>query len=187
MLSQDAEAFETLIQDLCLAFNRPYTTQLSRVFWESLKHMRLDEVKRAADVARKSLKKFPTPKDLIPERRIAQFKPKEPDLEMSRWAVAANKILFKIAYEDERRGFRPIAEYADAVGSSDYPRLVKPTDDSLLRRCLAVKSDYVSMAEEAERYGEPMPDEEFVGMCRHGFEQLLTPKAVMHEQTANAE
>lgn len=165
MLSQDAEVFETLIQDLCLAFNRPYTTQLSRVFWESLKHLRIDEVKRAADIARKSLKKFPTPKDLIPERRMAPVKPSEPDIAMSRWAVGANKILFRLAYEDERRGFRPMGD--------------------LLPRVLAVKADYVRMAEEAEQDGEPLPDEDFIAMCREGFERLLTPK-VTYEQAQPA-
>ena len=157
MLSQDAEAFETLIQDLCLAFNRPYTTQLSRVFWESLKHLRIDEVKRAADVARKSLKKFPTPKDLIPERRMAPAAPKQQDAPMSRWAVAANKILFRLAYEDERRGFLPLGP-------------------ELLARCLAVKADYVRMAEDAESGGEPWADDDFIAICREGFENLVTPR-----------
>lgn len=181
MLSQDAEAFETVIQDLCLAFNRPYTTQLSRVFWETLKHLRIDEVKRAADIARKSLKKFPTPKDLIPERRLAPVRVAEPEEAMSRWAIAANKILFALAYLDKRRGFRPIAEYvampAGGYGGSHFGQAER-VSDMRLRRALEVKADYVRMAEDADRVGEPIDDDEYVGMCREGFEKLLgTPES----------
>src|SRR4051812_14910349 len=113
---EDDAAFETLMQDLCLAFNRPYTPQLSRVFWESTKHLHLAEVQRAAKVAAKSLKKFPTPKDLIGDGKPGASAPQKPvdDLSMSRWAAAANVILMRLAYQDIRRGTRAIAEYPPA-------------------------------------------------------------------------
>jgi hypothetical protein len=152
----DDAAFGTLIEDLCLAFNRPYTPRLTLVFWESLKHLRIDEVKRACESARKNLKRFPSPKELLPERRLPPPSARpanEPEL--SRWAQAANLILFKLAYQDIRRG-----PAMHALGPA------------LLARCLAIKADYVRMAEDAQA-DEPIPDEEFIAMCREGFETAL--------------
>lgn len=175
MLDTDAETFDRVIQDLCLAFNRPHSTELTRVYWESLKHVHIADVKRAALSARNNLKKFPTPKDLIPERRYAETKPKEPEPQMSSWAVAANKILFQLAYLDERRGFKPIAEWEPmpANGLGLPLRMPELIDDSLLRRCIEFKADYVRMAEEADAAGEPMTPREFNAMCIEGFERLL--------------
>jgi hypothetical protein len=154
MLSQDAEAFERVMQDLCLAFNRPYTPELSRVFWESLRNVSIFEVKRAADAARKSLKKFPAPKDLIPDRPAAPPpKPVTDDEQWSPWAIAANKILFAVAYEDVNRGFRPMGD--------------------ALPKCLAAKADYVRMAEDSAVNGDVWNHEEFNRMCREGFQQIL--------------
>jgi len=153
MLSQDAEAFETVMQDLCMAFNRPYTPELSRVFWESLKHVHIAEVKRNAATARTTLKKFPTPKDLTPDRvTIAPPKPIDTGPSMSSWAIAANKILFAVAYQGNR-GFRPIGD--------------------ALPKCLERKAEYVQMAEDAARGGDVWEPEEFNRMCREGFETLL--------------
>jgi hypothetical protein len=42
-----------------------------------------------------------------------------------------------------------------------------------LKPCLVAKADYVAMAENAERGGEPWGEQEFNGMCREGFEKLL--------------
>jgi hypothetical protein len=154
MRSDDAGAFETVMQDLCLAFNRPYTPELSRVFWDSLKHLHIADVRRSADSARKNLKKFPTPKDLTPERAAAP-PPPPPDYSgppMSSWATAANKILFSVAYQGDR-GFT-------AMGDK-------------LRACLAAKADYVEMAENAARLGEAWDEREFNVMCREGFQKLL--------------
>ena len=153
MLSQDAAAFETVMQDLCLAFNRPYTPELSRVFWESLRNVPMHEVKRSAEAARKSLKKFPTPKDLTPERVAAP--PPRPVLDTehwSQWAVAANKILFAVAYQGHR-GFAPMGDK--------------------LQACLTAKRDYVSMAEDAAMNGDSWNEREFNAMCREGFEKIL--------------
>jgi hypothetical protein len=152
---QDDAAFGMLIEDLCLAFNRPYTPRLAVVFWDVLKHLRIDEVKRACESARKNLKRFPTPKELLPERRMPSSAQRQPDdRAFSRWAMAANRILFKLAYEDDRRGFLPLGP-------------------ELLARCLAVKADYVQMAEDAQSGGEPWADDDFIAMCREGFEKLL--------------
>lgn len=156
---QDDAAFETLMQDLCLAFNRPYTQRLTLVFWEALKHMHMGEVRRACESARKNLKRFPAPRELIPERRLPpRVQIPGPADSMSRWASAANLILMRLAYQDIRRGFK-------ALGPD------------LLARVLAVKADYVRMAEDAELERESMADDEFIGMCREGFEKVLGTRA----------
>lgn len=154
----DDAAFGALMQDLCLAFNRPYTTDLSRVFWEALKYVSLPEVRRACESARSNLKKFPTPRDLIPERRAAPPPPIDTGPDMSRWAIAANKILFAVAYGDLRRGFAPMG-------------------DVLLKRALEIKRDFVAMGEQSEAEGEPMLPNEFDNLCRDGFRKLLGTKA----------
>jgi hypothetical protein len=161
MLNTDADAFDAVMQDLCLAFNRPHTVELTRVYWESLKNLRIDEVRRAAMVARNALKKFPTPKDLTPERSAPP--PVKDPIESERWstwAVAANKILLAVAYQDvNSRGFKPMGE-------------------PMLQRVLAIKHDYVQMAEQAEAHGDRWEPEDFNRMCREGFQKLLGSKEV---------
>jgi hypothetical protein len=163
MLSQDAQAFETLMQDLCLAFNRPYTPELTRVFWESLKHVHIAEVRRNADAARKTLKKFPTPKDLTPDRVVPPPpKPVDTGPQMSSWAIAANQILFSVAYQGHR-GFKSIAKWNGR----------ELLDGTKLDQCLKRKAEYVLMAEDAAATGDVWEPQEFNRMCREGFEALL--------------
>lgn len=73
--------------------------------------------------------------------------------EFSVWAMTANKILFSLAYLDQRRGFRPLGE--------------------LLPKCLNVKWEFVKMAEKAELDGQPWTPEEFRDLCFDGFEKIL--------------
>ena len=75
--------------------------------------------------------------------------------ELSWWAMAANRILFELAYRDERRGFLPMRE--------------------LLPRCLDVKWEFVKMAEKAESDGSQWTPEEFSDLCFDGFEKILLP------------
>lgn len=153
MFREDAEAFRATLADLCIAFNRPITDDLVRVYWESLKHLHIADVRRSAESARKGLKKFPTPKDLTPERVVAPPPPKRDDgPAMSTWAMAANKILFGVAYQGHR-GFRPVGDK--------------------LPVCLKAKADYVQLAERAEREGDKWEPEDFNRMCRQGFEKIL--------------
>lgn len=175
----DDAAFGALMQDLCLAFNRPYTTELSRVFWEALKHYPIFDIRRSCDAARSNLKKFPTPRELAPERRPAPPPPVDDGPPMSRWAIAANKILFAVAYGDLRRGFQPIGvwERMPEKGWGLPLRLARPVDISLLNRALEIKRDFVSMGEQSEAEGEPMLPNEFDNLCRDGFRKLLGTRA----------
>lgn len=175
MRNEDSAAFDVVIRDLCLAFNRPHTEDLTRVFWESLKHLHLGEVKRAADAARKNLKKFPTPKDLIPETRVVAPRPKAPEERMSSWGIAANKILFACCFQDTR-GLKPVGPYAP-VPEGGYglplPHKVEPLDLTPQNELLAAKADYVRMAEEAESKGEKWETYDFNRMCREGFQAII--------------
>lgn len=149
----DDEAFARVIEDLCLAYNRPYTPELTRVFWESLKWAHIHDVKRTAQAHRDSSKKFPSPKDLAPERAAAPPPKPEMDHEVwSQWAIAANKILWSVAYQGDR-GFAPMGDR--------------------LKPCLVAKADYVEMAEDAAKHGQPWDEQEFNAMCREGFQKLL--------------
>jgi len=175
MRSEDSEQFRVAIEDLCTAYNRPCTDSVIRVFYESLKPYHILDIKRMAMRHRASSKRFPAPKDLAPERATsAPSKPKEPEPVMSKWAIAANKILLSLAYQDRRRGFKPISKYPPMpAGGYGLPLVLpKPLDDKLAK-ILAVKADYVRMAEEAERDGEPMDGMEFSDMLREGFGRML--------------
>lgn len=155
MRSDEFDAFAIVIKDLCAAYDRPATEERVRVFWEDLRYLHLLDVKRSAEAWRRSSRKMPTPIDLKPER-VAAPPPKDPiDSEKwSSWAMAANKILFAVAYEDENgRGFRPVGD--------------------LMPKLLAIKRDFVQMAERAERDGEHWDHVEFNRMCREGFEKIL--------------
>jgi hypothetical protein len=153
MRSEDADAFRAVMEDLCVAYNRPCTDAVIRVFWEDLKFAHIHDVRRMAMKHRNTAKKFPTPRDLAPERTVSAPPPRAPDVVMSSWAIAANKILFAVAYLDKRRGFR-------SIGPN-------------LQHVLAAKADYVRMAEEAERNGDVWDTQEFNRMCREGFQGLL--------------
>lgn len=74
--------------------------------------------------------------------------------EISEWGMVANKILFALAYQDDRRGFMPLGS-------------------GLLPRCLDVKWEFVKMAEQAERDGRPWTPEEFADLCFDGFEKII--------------
>lgn len=176
MFSNDFEPFRAVMEDLCVAFNRPKSDEVIRVFYESLKWAPFPEVKRAAESWRRNGKKFPSPKDLAPEKRALPPKPKEPEPVMSKWAVAANRVLLQIAYQDEKRGFRPIAKYEPKPerGYGLPVRATQPLDDALLRKVLAVKREYVEMAESADLDGAPMGGMEFSDMCREGFARVLS-------------
>lgn len=71
---------------------------------------------------------------------------------LSGWAMAANRILFGVAYQGPR-GFRPMGH--------------------LLPKCLDVKAEYVLMAELDEGRGEPWDTIEFNRVCREGFQKIL--------------
>lgn len=146
----DDEAFDAVLRDLCLAFNRPYTPDLTRVYWESLKHLNLLDVKRAADSARRNLKKFPTPKDLSPEKRASAPRAKEQLPELSAWAIGANKILLRLMMSS---------------GKGMVPDHLPPI--------LAAKADYVRMAEHAEADGARWDDREFIDFVTDGLERLV--------------
>lgn len=73
--------------------------------------------------------------------------------EVSEWGMQANRILFALAYQDERRGFMPLRE--------------------LLPKLLNVKWEFVKMAEVAEAEGRTWTREEFADLCFDGFEKIL--------------
>lgn len=154
MIAAEYEYFKALIADLCTAYDRPCTDDRVRVFWECLKHLPLSEVTRSAGTFRKTSKKMATPADLIPAYRERPTAPGAPEPMMSTWAVAANKILFTLAYSDPRRGFVPMGK-------------------DVMEQCVFIKNDYVRMAIESEAAGEPWDTVEFNVMCREGFEKLL--------------
>ena len=158
MLSNDADAFNRLMADLCLAFDKPCTADLIRVFAEALKDVSFHDVKRMAETYRRTGKKFPSPAALRPERASAARTTFKPDPPMSTWAVAANKIMFALAYLDKRRGFVPLGPV-------------------LLDSLLAAKREYVRMAEESAERGEKWDTQEFNAMCREGFEKILDTSA----------
>lgn len=149
MRSEDTEAFSRVVEDLCLAFNRPCTDELKRVFAESLKHVGIIDVKRAAASWRRNGRKFPTPKDLMPEKPAAAPRKAEVLPEFSPWGRAANKILLRLSMN------------CGGIG------------DATLARALTAKADYVGMAEQAERSGEKWSDEEFIGLVDEGLAQIL--------------
>jgi hypothetical protein len=153
MLSQDAEAFEVVMKDLCLAFNRPWSPELTGVFWEALRYAPIHEVRRIALKYRNTGKKFPTPHDLTPPRATAPEPKRDEGPSMSSWAIAANKILFSVAYQGHR-GFKPIGD--------------------ALPKCLARKTEYVRMAEDAAATGDVWDEQEFNRFCREGFQKLLS-------------
>lgn len=153
MRNEDGDAFAAILETLCTAYNRPRTDDLVRVYWAALKPLHIHDLKRSADSWIRNARKFPTPRDLMPERAAAPPpKPRDDGPPMSSWAIAANKILFAVAYQGDR-GFRPVGDVLPAL--------------------VAAKNDYVRRAEEATADGEKWDTVEFNRMCREGFEKLL--------------
>lgn len=176
MRSEDFPEFQSVMEGLCAAFDRQCTDAKVKTFYEALKHVHILDLKRSAESWKRNFAKMPTPKDLMPQRSAAPEPQKVDDgPAMSRWAVASSRILFSLAYLDNRRGFRSIGEWEKMPpGGWGLPlRLPKPIDISLLNRCIEIKNDYARMAEQAELSGEPMDGQEFQAMCKEGFEKAL--------------
>lgn len=66
MFQSEFDQFKALMSDLCTAFNRPYTDDVVRVFWDALKPYPFAQMRVRMKVAAGTLKKFPTPQDLTP-------------------------------------------------------------------------------------------------------------------------
>lgn len=185
MRSEDFPEFRTLMEGLCAAFDRQCTDAKVKAFYESLKHVHIADLKRSAASWKANFAKMPTPKDLMPQRSAAAPKPVDDSPHMSRWSVAANKILFALAYLDKRRGFVPINSYTSSPPEGWRMPLIwskaNVVEGFLLKRMLEIKRDYVEMAEDAARIGQPMDDQEFQAMCREGFERAL---GIANEQPA---
>lgn len=77
MFQSEFDQFKALMSDLCTAFNRPYTDDVVRVFWEALKGYPLAQMRVRMKVAAGTLKKFPTPLDLTPEPEPPRHDPGE--------------------------------------------------------------------------------------------------------------
>lgn len=154
----DDTAFDGIMRDLALAFDRPHDVERVRVFWEALKHVSLGEVKRLAANHRKHGKKFPAPRDLMPEKPPApasQTAAEDPRYaSLSTWWKNANLILYHVAYCDRRRGLVPLGEVR-------------------LAELLRVKRDIVGMAEQDDYAGSPWSDLDFNATCKHAFEKIL--------------
>lgn len=67
MYQHEFDSFKSLISDVCTAFNRPFTDDLVRVFWEALKPYPLQRVRWRIKFHIGHSKKFPAPIDLRPE------------------------------------------------------------------------------------------------------------------------
>lgn len=152
MRSEDFPEFRTMIEDMCASFDRTCTDAKVKAFYEPLKRFHIADLKRQADVWKANFSKMPTPRELMPQKVAAPAPVQDSGPPMSHWAIAANKILFGVAYQGNR-GFRPMGDK--------------------LKQCLKVKADYVRMAEDAARAGQSWDEQEFNAMCREGFEKLL--------------
>lgn len=154
MRSEDFPEFRTLMEELCAAFDRQCTDAKVKTFYEALKHAHIADLRRSAASWKANFAKMPTPKDLKPQRTVvAAPKPQDDGPPLSSWAMAANKILFSVAYQGNR-GFVPMGE-------------------EKLKACLAVKADYVQMAENDQARGDTWNTEDFNRACRESFEKLL--------------
>jgi hypothetical protein len=91
-----------------------------------------------------------------PRAKAPRDKPEDTGPKLSRYGRGANRILMTLAYQDVRRG-----------------TVSKPMGEALLPQLLAMKADIVGMAETAEAQGNPWADDEFVDICKTGFEKLL--------------
>lgn len=68
MRTDDYEAFTELMQDLCAAYDKPFSDRLVRVFWEDLRAVDLKTARNLATLWRKMPNsKFPKPADLRPK------------------------------------------------------------------------------------------------------------------------
>jgi hypothetical protein len=100
---------------------------------------------------------------------------------MTPWALIANRVLFELAYRDDRRRGEPMGKYPkmppDGWGRVSF---VVPTDDWLLRACLACKRDLVLEVEEALARGEAFDALAFVHRCQEDFEAVMgtAPRAL---------
>jgi len=156
MRSEDFAEFKSTMEELCAAFDRQCTDAKVKTFYEVLKHVHIADLKRSAASWKANFDKMPAPKNLLPQK-VAAPPPKQNDgPAMSTWAMAANKILWAVAYQGAR-GFVPMSDR--------------------LKPCLSAKAEYVRMAEDSAAQGDVWDEQEFNVMCREGFEKILKATA----------
>lgn len=163
MTTELFDDWDRAFAELCAGYDKPATNERRAAYRKSLSKMHIGAWQQLVDycLSEKGPEKFPTTyalwnvsRELRRQRARAPEQAQDDDPPMSRWAIAANKILFAVAYGDLRRGFLPMGK-------------------ELLERALVIKADFVAMGEASERDGEPMSGKEFDNLCRDGFRKLL--------------
>lgn len=97
MHSDDLEQFRAVMRELCAAFNRPYTEELAGVFFDSLKSTPFKIVRNRAEIVRRTVKKFPVPADLRPQKEPAQIqRTDEPTAQQQLMEFAVKKYFRRI-------------------------------------------------------------------------------------------
>src|SRR5690606_24493969 len=157
------DEWDAALAELCAGYDRPITNERRAAYRGSLGNLSLIAWKRIVEhcLSDKGPERFPTCQQLWQIHRQLRRPARAPGATentgpvMSRWAVAANRVLMKLAYQDIRRG------------------PMKPMGPELLPQVLAMKAEIVGYAEEAERQGNPWEGDEFIDVCKTGFEKLL--------------
>jgi hypothetical protein len=78
MYAVEFDDFKQTLSDLCVSVNRPFTDELTRVFWEDLRHVPLGDVRSQSHKLRTTGKTRFVAADLKPERpapAVSTFEP----------------------------------------------------------------------------------------------------------------
>ena len=98
MRSDDLVALRAVMDDLCLAYNRPVSDRLVTVFFDSLKNVPFGVVRARAELHRRISKKFPTPHDLRPdERPVKDLPPGGPSIQEQLCEFCAKHLVKRVA------------------------------------------------------------------------------------------
>lgn len=145
MYEQDKEAFAKLMMDLCLSVNRPYSAELTRVFWEDLQHVPFPQIERQAKNVRIAGKKTFNSNDLRPppEEMQAIGGPDNHAL-LDKLTRAMCRIWDRLSDNQ-----RMLAQFHEFVWSRDKiaPRPV----------ALVIKPDFVELIIDGKKVGRDFP------------------------------
>jgi hypothetical protein len=128
MYENEKEEFGRALQDLCMSVNRPFTADLSRVFWEDLKAIPFPQVDRQIQAIRRSGKKTFNSNDLRPppEERGLIGGPDNHQL-LSRLDRAFVRLWDRLS--DGQRSLSPFQEYIwsnDRIAPRPVALVIKP-------------------------------------------------------------
>jgi hypothetical protein len=129
VFQSDFDLFKTVLSDLCIAVNRPFTDDLLRVFWEDLKGVPLQQVKLQASLLRATGKMKFVSSDLRPQQQESKPINTGPSLQDQLAAFVVKHYAHRLTARQISRPWTYLYRGFPGTGGDPKDFRSKPSDD----------------------------------------------------------